>query len=45
MKLLKQGEANMALGFTVMGGWAYQGVHAYKTPMRDLQSCFFLGIF
>lgn len=37
MKLLKQGEANMALGFTVMGGWAYQGVHAYKTPMRDLR--------
>jgi TRAP transporter TAXI family solute receptor len=37
MKLLEQGEANLALGFTVMATWAHKGEHAYKKPMPNLR--------
>ncbi|MFQ5972275.1 MAG: TAXI family TRAP transporter solute-binding subunit [Alphaproteobacteria bacterium] len=37
MKLLQQGDADLALGFTAMAKWAHRGEHAYKTPMRDLR--------
>lgn len=37
MKLLQQGEANLALGFTVMARWARNGEHAYKDPLPDLR--------
>ena len=37
MKLLAQGDADLALGFTATAGWAYRGEHAFKKPMRDLR--------
>jgi TRAP transporter TAXI family solute receptor len=50
MKLLKQGDADMALGFTAMSRWAHKGEHAFDKPMSDLRGLigamddFYLGV-